>query len=153
MLAAWQIAPHDGTRRLGQAGRKGVVDPNEAVANELVDLRVVQRARIGRHDDLSMSRPARIVRSLRNRLGRSVGNPQAALAGRNASAAEAPCAQPRKKTDAMLRVQIIMAARIYAPDRRHSSGRQKRPTRRETAHHPPRNKRAASLRLRLYSSR
>ena len=50
---AGQIAPQDGTTLLGKLARKSTIDPDEAVLNELLDLRVAERARwfAGRHEN------------------------------------------------------------------------------------------------------
>src|SRR5262249_8045195 len=52
---ARQVAPQDGATFLRKRTGKGLLDPHEAVLDELLDLRIAQRARcivfIGRHDD------------------------------------------------------------------------------------------------------
>lgn len=57
---AWQIAPHDCTALLGQFARKGAVEPDKAIFNELRYLRVTEGARtfvfLGRHENPHIAR-------------------------------------------------------------------------------------------------
>jgi hypothetical protein len=51
---ARQIPPHDGAAFIGKFSRKGTVDPDKAVLNELLELRAAERTRrfMGRHEIL-----------------------------------------------------------------------------------------------------
>src|SRR6267154_4075493 len=46
VLAAGEIAPHDGAPLFGKFAGKGVVDPDKALLDELFDLRAAERTRV-----------------------------------------------------------------------------------------------------------
>src|SRR5262249_10462226 len=54
---ARQVAPHDRAALVGEVPRKGIVDADKAVLNELLDLRAAQRTRrvFGRHEKVLIS--------------------------------------------------------------------------------------------------
>jgi hypothetical protein len=76
---ARQIAPHDLTGLIGEFSGESPVDPDKAVLNELLDLRVAERARgfvfMSRHENpISFSQSQAHAKSGTGRLVRSKGN-------------------------------------------------------------------------------
>src|SRR4030095_14156274 len=114
---AREVAPHDRATLFGQMFGKRPVDADEAVPDELLDLRVAQRMRLRvvRHGCLAVVGPrrrwlrgastARLFRSWPQRSRTAEMQPVLPVAG---------CQRPSRKTEAMLRDEIIMAAAGYS---------------------------------------
>src|SRR5882757_9077039 len=66
---AWQIAPEDGAAFVGELPRKGTINSDKSVLNELLYLRAAEHARgvtfIGRHENPHIAWPTSIARSKR----------------------------------------------------------------------------------------
>jgi hypothetical protein len=114
-LIARQIAPHDRATLFGQILRKRPINVDEAVLDELLDLRVAQRTRrlVVRHRCLAVIKPAPVAP--RSADGAAVSAMAVQLDGCVRPVLPVAADQrPRKKTEAMLSEEIIMVATGYS---------------------------------------
>ena len=103
---AGQVAPHDDAGLLSEPPRKGLVDSNKSVLNELLDLRSAERARLfafAGHEILNIVRSIAAARAKRGRQACSSSAAHQGAGGRRQ--------RLRKKTEAISKVIIMVRVR------------------------------------------